>query len=213
MPAGANPAQAVVGTPVQAPKITSPDPGSVDVSASDLQVSGTAAGATTVSVEIDGAQFSGCDARPSGGTWSCTVGSLSPGEHTLTATATDASGGSATSSPTLIDVGGSPPASMRINDTDSSIVYSADWNYSSNRGLGDYQDDIHYTTTNGGTASWTFIGTGVKVYGELYTDQGNVGISVDGGPQQVVSTLPPAASVRATRSSGRTRASRRGSTR
>ncbi|MGH9094878.1 MAG: Ig-like domain-containing protein, partial [Acidimicrobiales bacterium] len=191
VPAGANPAQAVVGTPVQAPKITSPDPGSVDVSASDLQVSGTAAGATTVAVEIDGAQFSGCDARPSGGTWSCTVGSLSPGEHTLTATATDASGGSATSSPTLIDVGGSPPASMRINDTDSSIVYSADWNYSSNRGLGDYQDDVHYTTTNGGTASWTFIGTGVKVYGELYTDQGNVGISVDGGPQQVVSTLPP----------------------
>jgi hypothetical protein len=109
----------------------------------------------------------------------------------LTATATDPSGGTATSSPTLIDVGEYPPASDRINDTDPSITYSSDWSYSANRGLGDYDDDVHYTTTNGGTASWTFLGNGVKVYGELYTDQGNVGISVDGGPQQVVSTLPP----------------------
>jgi hypothetical protein len=191
VPAGASPADAVVGTPVTSPEITSPDPGAVNVSPSEVQVSGTGGNGTSVAVEVDGTQFSGCNATVTGGTWSCTIGSLSEGEHTLTATATEASGGTATSSPTLIDVGGSPPASDRINDTDPSIVYSADWSYSANRGLGDYEDDVHYTTTNGGMASWTFLGTGVKVYGELYTDQGNVGISIDGGPEQVVSTLPP----------------------
>ena len=85
----------------------------------------------------------------------------------------------------------SPPTSgaTRINDTDSSIGYSG-FSYSSGRGLGDYQDDVHYATANGSTASLTFTGTGIEVYGEQYTDQGNIGISIDGGAQQVVSTVP-----------------------
>ena len=76
----------------------------------------------------------------------------------------------------------------RINDTDSSITYSG-FSYSSNRGLGDYEDDVHYATANGSTATLTFNGTGIQVYGEQYTDQGNVGVSIDGGPQQTVSTV------------------------
>ena len=79
-------------------------------------------------------------------------------------------------------------AGSRINDTDSTISYSG-FSYSSGRGFGDYQDDIHYATANGSTASYTFTGTGVQVFGEQYTDQGNIGISIDGGTQQVVSTL------------------------
>jgi Carbohydrate esterase 2 N-terminal len=81
------------------------------------------------------------------------------------------------------------PGVNRINDTDSTITYSS-FSYSSGRGYGDYQDDVHYATTNGSTASLTFTGTGVQVYGEQYTDQGNIGISIDGGTQQVISTLP-----------------------
>ncbi|WP_436492573.1 hypothetical protein [Actinokineospora sp. HUAS TT18] len=61
---------------------------------------------------------------------------------------------------------------------------------SANRGLGDFNDNLHYATANGATANLTFSGTGIEVYGEQYTDQGDIGVSIDGGPQQVVSTVP-----------------------
>ena len=51
-------------------------------------------------------------------------------------------------------------------------------------------DDVHYATANGSTATLTFTGTGIAVYGEQNTDQGNIGISIDGGAQQIVSTVP-----------------------
>jgi hypothetical protein len=81
------------------------------------------------------------------------------------------------------------PGSIRVNDDDSRITYSG-FTYAGGRSYGDYQNDVHYATANGSTASLTFTGTTVTVYGEQNTDQGNIGISVDGGAQQVVSTLP-----------------------
>lgn len=81
-----------------------------------------------------------------------------------------------------------PAPGTRLNDTDSSISYSG-FSYSANRGLGDYDNDVHYATTNGSTATLAFTGTGIQVYGELYTDQGNIGVSIDGGAQQSVSTV------------------------
>ncbi|HEY5397051.1 MAG TPA: hypothetical protein VIL16_16820, partial [Trebonia sp.] len=84
---------------------------------------------------------------------------------------------------------GTPPAGIRLNDTDPTISYSG-FSYSASRGLGDYDNDVHYATANGSTATLTFSGTGIAVYGEQYTDQGNIGISIDGGAQQTVSTLP-----------------------
>ncbi|WP_405590949.1 hypothetical protein [Streptomyces sp. NBC_01190] len=81
------------------------------------------------------------------------------------------------------------PSATRLNDTDSRITYSG-FSYASGRTFGDYQSDVHYATANGSTASLTFTGTGIQVYGEQFTDQGNVGISIDGGSQQVVSTTP-----------------------
>jgi hypothetical protein len=83
----------------------------------------------------------------------------------------------------------SQPGSVRINDTDPSISYSG-FSYSASRGLGDYQDDVHYATANGSTATLTFSGTGIQVFGEQYTDQGNIGVSIDGGAQQTVNTVP-----------------------
>jgi len=190
VPAGADPSGAVVGTALAAPAITSPTPGAVDVPDHGLTVKGTAPAGTTVTVELDGAPFSGCSATVAGGAWSCTLGSIADGEHSLTATAALADGQSATSSPALIEVGGLPPATDKVNDTDPTIDYAAGWSYSSDRGYGDYDNDVHYAQANGATASWTFIGTGVKVYGELYTDQGDVAISVDGGPARTVDTVP-----------------------
>ncbi|MFE1961321.1 hypothetical protein [Streptomyces sp. NPDC059479] len=81
------------------------------------------------------------------------------------------------------------PGSIRLNDDDSTITYSG-FAYAGGRSYGDYQNDVHYATSNGSTASLTFTGTRITVYGEQNTDQGNIGISIDGGPQQVVSTLP-----------------------
>ncbi len=81
------------------------------------------------------------------------------------------------------------PDPTRLNDTDASISYSG-FSYSSGRGLGDYQDDLHYATANGSTSTYQFSGSGILVFGEQYTDQGNIGVSIDGGAQQTVSTVP-----------------------
>ncbi|MFJ1596409.1 hypothetical protein [Streptomyces sp. NPDC088261] len=81
------------------------------------------------------------------------------------------------------------PGTIRLNDDDGGITYNG-FSYAGGRSYGDYRNDVHYATANGSTASVTFTGTKVTVYGEQNTDQGNIGISVDGGPQQVVSTLP-----------------------
>ncbi|WP_150130512.1 NosD domain-containing protein [Streptomyces sp. 150FB] len=81
------------------------------------------------------------------------------------------------------------PGSIRVNDDDSRVAYSG-FTYAGGRSYGDYQNDVHYATASGSTASLTFTGTTVTVYGEQNTDQGNIGVSVDGGAQQVVSTLP-----------------------
>jgi hypothetical protein len=188
VPDGANSSDLTVGNPPTAPTITTPVPGSVNVSGNGVTVSGTGPSGTSITVTVDNQPLSGCEATVSGGTWSCTLGSVASGEHSLTATAQDGLGQTASSGPTLIDVGGQPPASERLNDTDPSFSYGAGWSYSSNRGLGDLDDDLHYATANGTSLTYTFLGTGIKVFGEFNSDQGNVGFAVDGGPQQTVDT-------------------------
>ncbi|HVK25704.1 MAG TPA: hypothetical protein VM677_30460 [Actinokineospora sp.] len=80
-------------------------------------------------------------------------------------------------------------ATGRIDNTSSAITYSG-FSLSANRTFGDYNGDIHYATANGSTATFSFTGTGIDLYGEKYTDQGNLGISIDGGTQETVSTVP-----------------------
>jgi hypothetical protein len=109
-----------------------------------------------------------------------TSGTLAQGTHTIVVT-------KLSGQYTTLD-GFARVTPTRRNDTDTTITYSG-FSYSGGRGLGDYQDDIHYATANGSTASLTFTGTGVQVFGEQNSDQGNIGISIDGGTQQVVSTL------------------------
>jgi len=65
------------------------------------------------------------------------------------------------------------------NDTATGIAYTGSWSYSSGRGYGDYQDDVHYTTTNNDSASFTFTGTGVDFLSEKNSDEGNVEVFID----------------------------------
>ncbi|MEI7732944.1 MAG: hypothetical protein WCO56_25455 [Verrucomicrobiota bacterium] len=67
-----------------------------------------------------------------------------------------------------------------VNDSNSGITYSAGWTYASGRSsYGDYLADVHYTTTNGNYAQYTFTGTGVWFITETYTNAGTVDIYLD----------------------------------
>jgi len=75
-----------------------------------------------------------------------------------------------------------------VNDTDPSLAYTgSSWFYNPNRGIGDYQDDVHATPTNGDSVSYPFTGTGISVITEINTDEGNVQVLLDGTLQATVS--------------------------
>jgi hypothetical protein len=129
-----------------------------------------------------------CQGTVSGGAWSCQATGVTAGQHTLTAVQSNDQGIDSKPVSTVCYVG-TPPADSRINDTDPGFVYN-ELDYSNNRGFGDYQDDLHYATSDGATVTYTFIGTKITVCGEQNTDQGNIGITLDGGPQTTVDTVP-----------------------
>jgi alpha-L-fucosidase len=62
----------------------------------------------------------------------------------------------------------------------------------SGRGLGDYQDDVHFATANGSAVSYTFTGTGVDLISERFSDQGLVDVFLDGNLVSTVDTSSPA---------------------
>jgi len=78
------------------------------------------------------------------------------------------------------------PNPVTLNDTDASLTYTGSWGYSSNRGAGDYNNDVHYATANGASVSTTFTGTGVTVYGPMDPQQGTANILVDGNQVSTV---------------------------
>ena len=74
-----------------------------------------------------------------------------------------------------------------LNDSDAAIAYSgSSWLDYTNRGFGDYSDDVHYTNNNGDSAKITFYGTGIAFYSETNTDEGNIAVSLDGSAQPTV---------------------------
>ncbi|WP_175804736.1 right-handed parallel beta-helix repeat-containing protein [Burkholderia ambifaria] len=91
----------------------------------------------------------------------------------------------------------------RIGDNASPIVYIGEWKHESARpmarigplssgSLGLYTNDflhnIHYTTKSGDSMKISFNGTAIQIFGEQSSDQGNIGISIDGGAEQIVNT-------------------------
>ncbi|SEN93737.1 Ig-like domain-containing protein [Actinacidiphila rubida] len=188
VPAGADGTDVTVGPYVPRPVITAPSSGATGLPAA-VAVRGTAVGGGSVTV-TDGAGGAGCTATAAAdGTWTCTLTGAQSGEHTLTAVQTDGDGVSSKASAAVLVYVGTPPATARVNDTDPAIAYSG-WDYLSDRGYGDLDDDVHYATADGSSLTRTFIGTGVTVFGEEYTDQGRISVSVDGGPATVVDTVP-----------------------
>ena len=81
---------------------------------------------------------------------------------------------------TLVSLAGTPGHLTPVDDTDSSITYTGSWGYSSGRTYGDLGDDVHYTQTNGDSATITFTGTGIDVLTEANNDEGDIDVYVDG---------------------------------
>jgi alpha-L-fucosidase len=78
-----------------------------------------------------------------------------------------------------------------VNDSGTGITYSAGWSVSSSRGLGDYQNDVHFATANGSSVSYPFTGTGVDLISERFSDQGLVDVFLDGALVSTVDTTSP----------------------
>jgi len=75
-----------------------------------------------------------------------------------------------------------------INDTDPEIVYSGStWGYNKDRGVGDFNDDVHYATANNSYFEYMFTGTGVDFISEKSNGYGNIDIYIDGVFKQTVS--------------------------
>jgi hypothetical protein len=88
-----------------------------------------------------------------------------------------------------------------LNDAEAAIRYSADaqgpqWGSQAFRGLGDWNDDVHYASANGATVRLAFSGSGVDVLGEKNGDQGLVEVFVDNVSQGTFDTSLPATSPR-----------------
>jgi hypothetical protein len=84
-----------------------------------------------------------------------------------------------------------PPLTGHIDDDDLAIQYSGSWSASGFRGLGDYDDGVHYAQDNGASASLTFTGTGITFYTETNVDEGTIGVSVDGASKGTVDAGTP----------------------
>ena len=81
--------------------------------------------------------------------------------------------------------GGTAPAAgasrvIAVNDTDPGIAYDGNWGQSGGRGLGDYQDDVHYAEADGSSFQYSFVGTGVDWVTETHESQGDAEVYVDG---------------------------------
>ncbi|MFF5077488.1 X2-like carbohydrate binding domain-containing protein [Actinoplanes sp. NPDC000266] len=104
----------------------------------------------------------------------------------------------ATSQPlelTVTDTGATTPPSTSgpvrtiVHDnTDTGIAYAGTWSQSTGRGLGDYNDNVHYTERNGDSFQYTFTGTGVSYVTEMDSSQGEVDIYLDGTFVKTVNT-------------------------
>ena len=73
-----------------------------------------------------------------------------------------------------------------VDDDSLAIAYTGDWADSGFRGLGDFDNGVHYTTTNGDEATLTFTGTKVSFDTETNVDEGDIAVYVDGVLQTTV---------------------------
>ncbi len=81
-----------------------------------------------------------------------------------------------------------------VNDTDPQLTYTgAGWFYSGGRPASfvDVDNDVHATTNNGDSLTYTFNGTGVAYVSEKSSGYGTVDVYLDGAFQQTVDADGP----------------------
>jgi hypothetical protein len=71
----------------------------------------------------------------------------------------------------------------QLDDTSLALNYSPGWQVSSNRGAGDFQDGVHFATTNGSSVSLPFTGNGISVFMPTNSDEGTFQVQIDGVSQ------------------------------
>jgi hypothetical protein len=81
---------------------------------------------------------------------------------------------------TLLSLDGTPGHLNVRNDSDPSAVYTGTWTHSTHRGVGDFDDDAHVTTTANDSVTVSFSGSGIELLGEKNTDGGPFQAYVDG---------------------------------
>ena len=103
---------------------------------------------------------------------------LAPGQHTLKIVK---SGGG------YVQIDAISYFDAQQNNDDSSISYSGNWGTSSNRNVGDYQNDVNYTSTNNDYAELTFEGTGIDYIGPKGSGYGTFEVLIDNVSQGIYS--------------------------
>jgi NPCBM-associated, NEW3 domain of alpha-galactosidase/Carbohydrate esterase 2 N-terminal len=81
----------------------------------------------------------------------------------------------------LLTLQGTPGHLAPVNQNDKGASYSGSgWQLYTDRNLGDLDNDVEATTTNGDSVTYTFSGTGLEVLGETYNNEGSFDVYVDG---------------------------------
>ncbi|MBB6670792.1 hypothetical protein [Cohnella nanjingensis] len=71
-------------------------------------------------------------------------------------------------------------APSQVNDTNGAITYSGSWTYDNTVASGYYNNDQHYSNTNGNYAQFTFTGTSIQWIGPKNFDCGISDVYIDG---------------------------------
>jgi hypothetical protein len=128
------------------------------------------------SVTIDGAaigQFSQYAATYTPAVVLYGARNLAPARHTITVS-------KVSGSYLQLDALRIVPNPTMLNDTDASITYAGTWTHGANRNAGDYDNDVHWTATNGDSATIAFTGTGIDYIGPMETADGTANVILDG---------------------------------
>lgn len=79
------------------------------------------------------------------------------------------------------------PTWTEFNNTWANISYNGTWTRYPNRNAGDYQNDVHASSTNGNSFTVSFTGTGIAVHGPMSTGDGTGRVTLDGVDVSTVS--------------------------
>ena len=92
----------------------------------------------------------------------------------------------------IIDAAGPGGAPSEVaDDDDLRVSYAGSWLSSGSRNVGDLDNGVHYTQQDGAAATITFTGTGIGFLTETNSDEGDIGITLDGVTKGTVSANTP----------------------